>query len=125
MVPNQAPDKLDLILQEIWDSRVTIEHRIGTLASDLGLLCDDHRRLTDRTKTTEMYLVTLVPQQAAHTEEKEDLRSQVHLLQGRAENADGRTRCKNVRIIAPANQGPSLRSTAALILNFKDRDVVL
>ncbi|KAJ1208241.1 hypothetical protein NDU88_003627 [Pleurodeles waltl] len=45
--PTNSPpsaDKLDLILQEICESQAAIEHRIDTIATDLGILKDDHKK---------------------------------------------------------------------------------
>ncbi|XP_078502667.1 olfactory receptor 5F1-like [Lissotriton helveticus] len=47
---NKATDKLDLILQEVQDSRKVIEHQIGALTTGLSLLQVDHAQLTDNVK---------------------------------------------------------------------------
>ncbi|KAJ1203193.1 hypothetical protein NDU88_006986 [Pleurodeles waltl] len=41
-------DKLDLILQEIREFQAAIEHCVDTIAADLGILKDDHKKSADK-----------------------------------------------------------------------------
>ncbi|KAJ1107538.1 hypothetical protein NDU88_004928 [Pleurodeles waltl] len=50
-----------LILQEICESGAAIDHRIDSIASDLGILRDDHKKLADKVRTAEGTLSELVP----------------------------------------------------------------
>ncbi|KAJ1172226.1 hypothetical protein NDU88_004074 [Pleurodeles waltl] len=54
-------NKLDLILQEIRDSRVFMDQKLGAINSNLNLLTDDQHKLAERVKSMELALVTLQP----------------------------------------------------------------
>ncbi|KAJ1134591.1 hypothetical protein NDU88_001042 [Pleurodeles waltl] len=100
--PTNSPppaDKLDLILQEIRESRAATEHRIDTIPADLGILKDDHNKLATKLRTAEVTLAELAPQHARNTETIFDLQRWIQQLQNRAEDAKGRSRQNNVRII--------------------------
>ncbi|KAJ1217088.1 hypothetical protein NDU88_004683 [Pleurodeles waltl] len=60
---DQTPpmDKLDLILQEIRESKAAMETHLGTLAADINIIADEHCKLADRVHTTEKTLATLEP----------------------------------------------------------------
>ncbi|KAJ1090105.1 hypothetical protein NDU88_003243 [Pleurodeles waltl] len=46
----------EMELQDIVASRKELEVKIDTIATDLGILRDDHRKLTDRVSSTERTL---------------------------------------------------------------------
>ncbi|KAJ1093400.1 hypothetical protein NDU88_006501 [Pleurodeles waltl] len=46
-------DKLDVILQEIRESRQAIEQKLGSFTSELSILKDDNKKLADRLKQME------------------------------------------------------------------------
>ncbi|KAJ1188430.1 hypothetical protein NDU88_005191 [Pleurodeles waltl] len=50
---NPLTDKLDVILKEIQESRLTIEQRLGSITTELAIFKDDHQKLVDRVKQTE------------------------------------------------------------------------
>ncbi|KAJ1154353.1 hypothetical protein NDU88_007105 [Pleurodeles waltl] len=85
-------DKQDLILQEIWDSRVIMEQKLGAITTDLNLLKDEQHKLADRVKSTEPALATLLPAQTDHDSMLIQLRKQVEQLQDRAEECRRKTR---------------------------------
>ncbi|KAJ1092833.1 hypothetical protein NDU88_005943 [Pleurodeles waltl] len=92
------PDKLDLILQEIKDSRQAIENRLGSITAELSILRDDQNRLSGRIQKTESNIAEILP---THTENRtaiELLQQQVQALQKRAEDAEGRSRRNNIHI---------------------------
>ncbi|KAJ1197017.1 hypothetical protein NDU88_000880 [Pleurodeles waltl] len=65
-------DKLDLTLQEIRESRMAVEHRIDSIALDLGILRDDHKKLADKVSAVEGTLTELVPQHAQNLDNLAD-----------------------------------------------------
>ncbi|XP_069068396.1 vomeronasal type-2 receptor 26-like [Pleurodeles waltl] len=71
----QSGDKLDLILQEIQDSRVIMEQRLGAITTDLNLLKDDQHKLADRVKSTEQVLATLLSAQSEYNSMLTQLRN--------------------------------------------------
>ncbi|KAJ1198833.1 hypothetical protein NDU88_002672 [Pleurodeles waltl] len=73
-------DKLDLILQEICDSRVIMEQKLCAIITDLNLLEDDQHKLVDRVKSTEQALATLLQAQKEHDSMLIQLRKQVEQL---------------------------------------------
>ncbi|KAJ1202896.1 hypothetical protein NDU88_006691 [Pleurodeles waltl] len=60
-------DKLDVILQEIKDSREAIEHRLGAITTELSILKDDQRKLPDRIKQIKTSVAEILP---THRENK-------------------------------------------------------
>ncbi|KAJ1202341.1 hypothetical protein NDU88_006141 [Pleurodeles waltl] len=73
--------KLDLILQEIRESRAAMETQLGTLAADISIIRDEHHKLTDRVHTTEKTLVTIEPSLDEQVSIMVQLHKQVELLQ--------------------------------------------
>ncbi|KAJ1098466.1 hypothetical protein NDU88_003577 [Pleurodeles waltl] len=52
-------EKLDVVLEAIKQSWVSIKDKTGTVAMDLTLLRNDHRKLIDRACTTEQTVTEL------------------------------------------------------------------
>ncbi|KAJ1114861.1 hypothetical protein NDU88_003091 [Pleurodeles waltl] len=96
---NSPPDNLDIILQEIWDSRSAIEYHIDLLSADLGLLRDDHCKLSDKVKTSETTLSALTSQEELQSATINELLKQLTTLQDRAEDVEGPACRNNVRIV--------------------------
>lgn len=92
-------DKLDLILKKIRDSRAAIELQIGTLSTNLTLLKADHDKLTDKVKDHKILLDDLVPQQTATTAQLDQVKRQLKGMQEKLDDAEGRSRRNNVRIL--------------------------
>ena len=92
-------DKLDKILAAIESSRISMETKISSIAHDVNILREDHRKLTDRVKQTEQSITTLRPQVTDSTTQTNDLLDRVRFLEGRAEDAEGRARRSNIRVV--------------------------
>lgn len=60
-----TPDKFDLILKEIRDTRFTLEQQIGTLTTGLTLLRADHKKLAETVQ--DRTLQNLDPQVSTHS----------------------------------------------------------
>ncbi|KAJ1192189.1 hypothetical protein NDU88_001501 [Pleurodeles waltl] len=82
-------DKLDHILQEICDSRASVELQLGTLIININIIRDDLCKLSGRVQTMEKMLTTLVLGLAEQATMLSQLRRQVEQLQERAEDAEG------------------------------------
>ncbi|KAJ1175648.1 hypothetical protein NDU88_000935 [Pleurodeles waltl] len=82
-------DKLNLIQQEICDSRAAVELQLGTLTTDINIIRDDHCILSDRVQTMKKTLATLLPGQPEKATMVSQLRRQVKQLQELAEDAEG------------------------------------
>ncbi|KAJ1176253.1 hypothetical protein NDU88_001535 [Pleurodeles waltl] len=91
-------DKLDVILQEIWVSRLATEQRLGTITMELSILKDDQKKLTDRMKQTETSVASIPLDHKEHKTAIEHLQ-QVEALQERVKDAEVRSQCNNVRIL--------------------------
>lgn len=96
---HEAPDKLDLILREIKDTRAALEQQIGTLATGLNLLKADHKKLSETVQDHDRSLKTMEPQIATHDTQIQQLQTQMTTLQERVEDAEGRNRRNNIRVI--------------------------
>ncbi|KAJ1157356.1 hypothetical protein NDU88_010069 [Pleurodeles waltl] len=90
--------KLDLILQEIRDTTVIMDQKLGAITSDLNLLKDDQHKLTERVKSREQALVTLQPAQTEQVSMLKQLHKHVEQLQERAEDTKGKAHRNNIRI---------------------------
>ncbi|KAJ1204399.1 hypothetical protein NDU88_008177 [Pleurodeles waltl] len=65
--PGDQADKLDIILQEIRDSRQAIEKKLGSITIELNILKDDQKKLSDRLKQAESNVAEILP---THNENK-------------------------------------------------------
>ncbi|KAJ1166009.1 hypothetical protein NDU88_006421 [Pleurodeles waltl] len=65
--PGDQADKLDIILQEIRDSRQAIEKKLGSITIKLKILKDDQKKLSDRLKQAESNVAEILP---THNENK-------------------------------------------------------
>ncbi|KAJ1161475.1 hypothetical protein NDU88_001960 [Pleurodeles waltl] len=102
MLPTSSPppaDKLDLILQEICESRAATDHRIGTIATDLGILEDNHKNLTTKVRSVDGTLTDLASQHTWNINTIFELQRRIQQLHNRPEDADGCVRRNNMRII--------------------------
>ncbi|KAJ1088897.1 hypothetical protein NDU88_002051 [Pleurodeles waltl] len=84
-------DKLDVILQEIKDSRLAIERKLGSITSELSMLVEDQKKLSDRKKQTETSIAGILPTHRENKSAIELLQQQVEVLQERVEDAEGWT----------------------------------
>ena len=91
--------KLDTILAAIESSRISTETKIGELAQEFNILRDEHGKLKGRITDTERALAELQPQTTSHQQTISDLQDRVRFLEGRAEDAEGRSRRNNIRVV--------------------------
>ena len=95
---NGGPSLTD-IMQAITASREALETKIDTLATDMGLLRDDHRRLAERVTTTEREITEVSPRLSSLGSRLEEMEGKVKSLEMRAEDVENRSRRNNVRLI--------------------------
>ncbi|KAJ1112198.1 hypothetical protein NDU88_000466 [Pleurodeles waltl] len=70
------------------DSRVAIKSCLDKMATDINKLRDDQRKMSDKIKTNEHAILTLVPVQADHATQLDVLRLQLERLQDRTDDAE-------------------------------------
>ena len=96
---SEMKDSFDKVLKAIADTKNTLQTQISTVATELGLLRVDHRALSERVKLTEQSITELEPTQKAMQMEIKALTAKVHVLETRAEDAEGRSRRCNIRVV--------------------------
>ena len=97
--PSSEGPTLADIMQAITASREALETKIDTLATDMGILRDDHRRLSERVTTVEREM-TEVPSSLLSMKERLDgMEAKVNTLEIRAEGAENRSRRNNIWVI--------------------------
>ncbi|KAJ1149328.1 hypothetical protein NDU88_002138 [Pleurodeles waltl] len=84
-------DKLDVILQEIKDSRQAIEKKLASITIELSILKDDQKKLSDRMKQTESNVAEILPTHKENKNAIEHLQQQAEALQERVKDAEGRS----------------------------------
>ena len=94
----EGPSLAD-IMQAIKASREALESKIDTLATDMGLLRDDHRKLTERVASTEKEITGMSPELKLLRSQMNEVENKVRVLEGRAEDAENRSRRNNIRLI--------------------------
>ncbi|KAJ1114798.1 hypothetical protein NDU88_003029 [Pleurodeles waltl] len=82
----------------------TQKHNIDTIASDLGILRDDHKKLADKVHTVESTLTELAPQQARNSDNLAFLHRLVQRLHDQAEDAEDIARQNNLGDSVPARR---------------------
>ncbi|KAJ1115103.1 hypothetical protein NDU88_003329 [Pleurodeles waltl] len=87
--------QLDVILQEIRESQLAIEQRLGSITAELGILKDNQKKLADRIK--QMLPPTYLPKRTVRTQSS-TYKSMWKLFK-RVEDTEGRSRRNNVCII--------------------------
>ncbi|KAJ1210554.1 hypothetical protein NDU88_005917 [Pleurodeles waltl] len=92
-------DKLDTILKEIRDSRKAIENRLVMITTGMNIMKDDQAKLSDRLKQTESTVADIPPTHNDNKNAIAKLQQQMEALQERIEDAEGRSRRNNIRII--------------------------
>ena len=91
--------QLGQILAAIKGTRESLEGRIDNVAQGLDLLKDEHNKLKCRVVTIEKSLTEVQPSVKALEVRTVDLEERVRYLEGRAEDAEGRNRRSNLRIV--------------------------
>ena len=77
-----ADDQLDIILAAIEQSRASMESTISSMAQDFNILCDEHGKLKDRVKDTEMDIAEVQPSLATTIQDIKDFEERVCFLEG-------------------------------------------
>lgn len=91
-----AVEKLGETLNQ---TRASLEGKIDKVAIDLTHLRADHRKLADRTTAVESAVADIAPTVTATDKHVQNLLNRVEFLEGRVEDAEGRARRNNVRIV--------------------------
>ena len=89
----------NLILGAISDLRTSIEGKIGDLHADISLIRQDLRNTVDRVTETEGRVSEIEDSQRTCYAELTQLRKTVKQLELRAEDAEGRSRRNNIRLV--------------------------
>ncbi|KAJ1143326.1 hypothetical protein NDU88_009636 [Pleurodeles waltl] len=99
--PEKTPGSTTLqdILQAITASQEVLEGKPDSLATNMRLLHDGHRRLADWVTTTENTLKEISQSLTTVTDKLHDLETNVKELERRAEDSENRARRNNVSII--------------------------
>lgn len=87
------------ILQAIADTKATLHQDITTVAVGLGLLRDDHKKLSEKVKKNETAIAEMALAQTEGMQKLKALTERVSVLERRAEDAEGRNRRNNVRVV--------------------------
>ncbi|KAJ1109798.1 hypothetical protein NDU88_007156 [Pleurodeles waltl] len=99
-----------IILIAIKETRETLEWKIKTVAIDVYLPNEDHKKLVDRVADTESTLAHTRPTILFHSECLTHLEKEVKVLRERVEGAEGQSRCNNIRVVGIPEkvEGPSV-----------------
>ncbi|KAJ1117240.1 hypothetical protein NDU88_005440 [Pleurodeles waltl] len=83
--------------------------QIATLAGEVGLLCDKHKKLKDRAKATENTLGETAPQVKELTQKYALTNNKLRTLAIKVEDAESRCRRHNIRLVGvpEKTKGPS------------------
>lgn len=95
-LPQQQGDQ---ILKAITDSCDALQQDIAHVAQGLGLLRAYHAKLADRVKQAEASLETLEPAKITLENQMMDVQRRLHTLERKEEDAEGRNRRNNIRIV--------------------------
>ena len=98
IAPHPSEDKLDRILAAVEHTRECLESKIDTVAANLSLLRDDHKKLSERVTATERSLSEFQPTSKELQSQLHELTDRVRFLEGRVEDAQGRTRRSNIYV---------------------------
>ena len=101
---SEGPSLTD-IMQAINASREALESKIDTLATDMGLLRDDHRKLADRVTSAEKDITVIAPGLTLLSSQLREVESKVKVLENRAEDAENRSRRNNIKLIGVPEKG--------------------
>ncbi|XP_078496525.1 taste receptor type 1 member 1-like [Lissotriton helveticus] len=109
-----------IILKEIRDSRAAMEMQMGTLTTNLSLLKTDHGKLADKVKDQGATLADLAPTVAEHSDSIQQIQRQVKTLMERVEDAEGRNRRNNLRVIGLPERSEGPHATEFMEQWFRD-----
>ena len=88
-------DKLDAILAAL----AKLDTKVDSMASEFNLLRADQRKMADRVKKVETEVAMLSPQAKDTQAQVLELHRRVDFLEFRAEDAEGRARRNNIRLV--------------------------
>ncbi|KAJ1178405.1 hypothetical protein NDU88_003651 [Pleurodeles waltl] len=91
--------QFDKILAAIVDTKTALQQDIGAALLGLGLLQAEHRKLAYRVQETERNMADICSAHKAVTHQVTELIDRVRRLEYRAEDAEGRNRCNNIRLV--------------------------
>ena len=91
--------QFEKILAAIRDTKCALEAKIDTVALDVGLLREDHKKLADRVSEIEFTHSTVRPSVQQLQKEVKNITVDIETLQRRAEEAEGHSRRSNVRFM--------------------------
>ena len=97
--PSKEEDKRDNILNAIEHTRERLETKTDEVTVDLSILRDDHKKLAERVTRNESAVGGLQPTVKDTQTQLAELTDHVRYLEGRAEDAEGRARRNNLRIV--------------------------
>ncbi|KAJ1206777.1 hypothetical protein NDU88_002175 [Pleurodeles waltl] len=100
----------EVILVAIHDSKTALETQIATLAGEVSLLCDDHNKLKDRVKATEVTMQETTPQVKTLTQKLALMENKVRTLASKVEGAESRSQHHNIHLVGVPEraEGPSI-----------------
>lgn len=87
------------ILQAIADSKTALQSDIAQVSLNLGLLRADHGKLSDRVKQLESTIEEHEPTWKQTEVRMDDINNRLQTLERRAEDAEGRNRRNNIRVV--------------------------
>ncbi|KAJ1149890.1 hypothetical protein NDU88_002689 [Pleurodeles waltl] len=100
----------EVILAAIQDSKTALQSQIAMLAGEVGLLRDDHNKLKDRVKATEVTMQETTSQVKTLTQKLALMVNELRTLASKVEDAESRSRCHNIRLVGVPEraEGPSI-----------------
>ncbi|KAJ1170304.1 hypothetical protein NDU88_002182 [Pleurodeles waltl] len=98
LLPAEEPSRAE-ILAAIQGSRLTLESKIETVAVEVNLLRADLRRISDKVKVVEGLIVELQAEVGTLRKQMAQAGSTVGRLEARLEDAEGRSRRNNIRLL--------------------------
>ncbi|KAJ1197728.1 hypothetical protein NDU88_001582 [Pleurodeles waltl] len=116
---------LEKILEAIEESKNTLRQEIRKVSTELSHLRADHRKLSDRVKTTEEELTSLGTQQRSHETQIAHLTDKVQRLEYRAEDTASQAReagpfaVENVRVNMFPDYTAAVQAKQAIYLSVK------
>lgn len=97
--PEGLMQQVNQILRALTDTKEALQQDIAQVSLGLRLLWADHVKLVDRVKSTEVALEVLEPAQKAIDVKMGEVTRRLRVLERRAEDAEGRNRRNNIRVV--------------------------
>ena len=106
-------EQFEKILTAIRDTKCALEAKIDTVAVDVGLLREDHKKLAARVSEVESTHSTVRPSVQQLQKEVRNITTDIETLRRRAEEAEGHSRRSNIRFM-----GSRKERRAAMLTSF-------